>query len=132
MSVAGEEEGAVSVGAPAPVSAASLPWVKELLEREEGVLAAAKKATTIRGSAEPRTKSNIFNTLADATELASSVQPPPEVIDGYLLAELVDLPEEAQRAVLSGDAEGDAEGFARAPLPVEATMELVMRVMEAL
>ena len=70
--------------------------------------------------------------LADATELASSVQPPPEVIDGYLLAELVDLPEEAQRAVLSGDAEGDAEGFARAPLPVEATMELVMRVMEAL
>ena len=70
--------------------------------------------------------------LADATELASSAPPPPEVIDGYLLAELVDLPEEAQRAVLSGDAEGDAEGFARAPLPLEATMELVVRVMEAL
>ena len=32
--------------------------------------AAAKKATVIRGSAEPRTKSNIFNTLADATELS--------------------------------------------------------------
>ena len=66
--------------------------------------------------------------LADATELASSA---PEVIDGYLLSELVDLPEEAQRAVLSGDAEGDTEGFARVPLSVEATMGVIMRVMEA-
>ena len=66
--------------------------------------------------------------LADATELASSA---PEVIDGYLLSELVDLPEEAQRAVLSGDAEGDTEGFARVPLSVEATMGVIMGVMEA-
>ena len=32
--------------------------------------AAAKKSPTIRGSAEPRTKSNIFNTIAEATEMS--------------------------------------------------------------
>ena len=53
------------------------------------------------------------------------------MIDGYLLSELVDLPEEAQRAVLSGDAEGDTEGFARVPLSLEATMGVIIRVMEA-
>ena len=38
--------------------------------RKKTTKKAVKKAPTIRGSAEPRTKSNIFNTLADATELS--------------------------------------------------------------
>ena len=49
--------------------------------------------------------------LADATELASSA---PDVIDGYLLSELVDLPEEAQRAELERLAEEERKAVVAA------------------
>ena len=43
---------------------------KKTTARKTTKKAAAKKSPTIKGSADPRTKSQIFNTLADATEMS--------------------------------------------------------------
>ena len=55
------------------------------------------RRTRTRAGLAPRARGFVARSapppLADATELAPSA---PDVIDGYLLSELVDLPEEAQ------------------------------------
>ena len=52
---------------------------------------------------------------------SSSWVPAPEVIDGSLLREVLELPERAQRELL---------GSGASPLPVETVLGLIQRVLE--
>ncbi len=60
----------VAKKAPARKAAAKKVTRKTTARKTTAKKAPAAKTATIRGSAEPRTKSQIFNTLAEATELS--------------------------------------------------------------